>query len=301
MNAGKEHFRFRQANDGSGRAPSLQIQQSWWAMTQIGRPGITTEEKFEMIAEAGYDGILSRFPQGADAASWRALLDHHRFSFGVNALFYPHEDNRDFFKQAADLGALYVTGQVMGYYMPEAEQVAYVEQLYEFAERAGVPFFVETHRMCVTQDLLRSVQLVERLAKLQLTIDLSHYAVAGVIVDNEAPHADYFSRLLSRASSIHGRISNGHQVQIDLGPNGEHPLVPLYEEWWANGMRTWLQEAAPGDVFPFVTELGPADYAIRATSGETGLPGDEISDRWQQALLLQQIGRRAWQRANSPS
>ncbi|MNY54014.1 hypothetical protein D3C86_1898290 [compost metagenome] len=56
-------------------------------------------------------------------------------------------------------------------------------------------------------------------------------------------------------------------------------------------MRYWLQGAKPGDVLPFVCELGPAPYAIK------GADGKELSSRWEQALLLKSIAEACWKRA----
>ena len=53
-------------------------------------------------------------------------------------------------------------------------------------------------------------------------------------------------------------------------------------------MRVWRQAAQPGDVFVFEPELGPPPYS------QTDLQGRQISDRWQQSLLLAELGRRIW-------
>ena len=51
------------------------------------------------------------------------------------------------------------------------------------------------------------------------------------------------------------------------------------------------ERSGPDDVLFFVTELGPPDwYAI------TGADGNELSDRWEEALLLKQHVRRIWER-----
>jgi hypothetical protein len=53
-------------------------------------------------------------------------------------------------------------------------------------------------------------------------------------------------------------------------------------------MAGWLQKAQPGDILPFTCELGPIYYSIPDLSGK------EISDRWQQALIIRRLAEDAW-------
>jgi hypothetical protein len=91
-------------------------------------------------------------------------------------------------------------------------------------------------------------------------------------------------------------VSNGQQVQVDIGPEGTHPMVEHFKRWWTKGMAHWESQARPGDVFPYVCELGPATYSIT-------LPGttQEISDRWQQALVLKKIAEECWESVLQPA
>jgi hypothetical protein len=157
--------------------------------------------------------------------------------------------------------------------------------------------FVETHRGTITQDLIRTAEYVRELASLQLTIDYSHYVVAGELhtVSDEAE--ELLQSLLRHAASIHTRISNGEQVQIDPGVNGDHPMLPHFMRWWESAMRGWLyargREAA---AFPVVIELGPPSYAI--TTDEAGGRKTEISDRWSQSLYLKRLVQQLWEKAS---
>ena len=55
-----------------------------------------------------------------------------------------------------------------------------------------------------------------------------------------------------------------------------------------------LTQKTRGNRGRFVTELGPPNwYAI------TGPDGNELSDRWEDALLLKQHVRRIWERLGS--
>jgi hypothetical protein len=90
-------------------------------------------------------------------------------------------------------------------------------------------------------------------------------------------------------------VSNGEQVQVDIGPKGEHPMVPHFMSWWEKGIGYWLQQAKPGDILPFVIELGPPSYSITLDNYDANRR--EISDRWQQALVLKGLAEQAWKQA----
>ncbi|WP_246321090.1 hypothetical protein [Paenibacillus germinis] len=139
------------------------------------------------------------------------------------------------------------------------------------------------------------MEYVRAIPNLRLTIDLSHYVVAGEMTGESEQAEPFFDELLRRTTAIHARVSNGEQIQVDIGPNAEHPMVPHYMRWWEKGVRNWLQDAQPGDMLPFLPELGPPAYGI--TSDNYAAERLEISDRWEQALLFRQLILDVWQRA----
>ncbi|NHN29889.1 TIM barrel protein [Paenibacillus sp. S3N08] len=259
----------------------------------------TMEEKFEKIAEAGFTGILGALPQPHEAAQWRKLLDQYNLSFGITSFPYKREDLIPILKHAKDFGVQYINSQVMDSFVIDEEAVTLLKELTEEAAAQGVPYFVETHRGRVTQDLLRTVEYVKAIPDLRLTIDLSHYVVAGEMVGSLEKVEPLFDSLLRRTSSIHARVSNGEQVQVDIGPNGEHPMVPSFMRWWIQGITYWLQQAKTSDILPFVIELGPPSYSITTNNFHSNK--QEISDRWQQALVLKSIAEKAWHQAQAQS
>ncbi|MBA2940838.1 sugar phosphate isomerase/epimerase [Paenibacillus sp. CGMCC 1.16610] len=277
----------------------LDVQQSWWAMSGLGNGETewSMEQKFEKLAEAGFTGILGRLPQGEEADKWHRLLQKYGFSFGVQMVPFPRagEDIRVFLQAAKQFGARYINAQVLDQYTVGIEAISGLNGLIQQAEEVGIPFFVETHRGRVTQDLLRTAEYVDALPKLRLTNDLSHYIVGSAIAEEgvDPVTEGLFAKLLQRTSSIHARVSNGNQVQVDIGEHGEHPMVQHFAGWWREGMRYWAQTAAEGDFFPFVCELGPASYAMVREDGK------EISNRWEQALVFKKIAEELWHAIHS--
>jgi hypothetical protein len=94
------------------------------------------------------------------------------------------------------------------------------------------------------------------------------------------------------ARPCHDRIPNGEQVQVNVG-DGTGRLQQVYVKIGAQGMRAWLNDARPGDALPFASELGPPSYAIVDPAGR------EISDRWEQSLVMKRLAEQAWEVASS--
>lgn len=272
---------------GDPSVQRLDVQQSWWAMEGIGDNGRewTVERKFEELAKAGFTGLLGRLPDEREAERWRRLLDEYRFSFGVHAIPFPGRADEllPILRAAKQFGVSYVNVQVKGVYASETAALERLTDIVHAAKEEGVPLFVETHRGRITQDLLRTIRYVRELPELRLTADLSHYVVAGAMEGYCEETENLFDELLQRTFSIHARISNGHQVQVDVREAGTEPMQEHFERWWTKAMDYWLWHAGPGDAFPFVCELGPPCYALSGTN-----------DRYEQSLLLKDLGRRLW-------
>ncbi|WP_246628085.1 sugar phosphate isomerase/epimerase family protein [Paenibacillus oenotherae] len=175
------------ANDGSGRAPRMEIHQAMWALKCYGSEGRewTLEEKLERIAEAGFTGIFGSLPDQAEEKQWRRLLDRYGLSFGLESFPGTSLELSQLLDRAGDFPVLYVNAQVPDAYTTGQEAVARLASLMETADRYKVPFFMETHRGQLTQDLLRTVEYVRELACMRLTIDFSHYVLAGEMYNFE--------------------------------------------------------------------------------------------------------------------
>jgi sugar phosphate isomerase/epimerase len=280
------------ASDGSNRPPRMEIFQAIWAMQDLPSPGRSwgPEEIIERIREAAFAGALATvLDEDADFALVEEL---RRADLLVGVGFQAHEGKsaRSLAERARALGVSFLNVHVLDAFTSEDQAVARIERLYEECDAAGLPLFVETHRGTVTQDLLRTVAYGRQVPRMRYTLDASHYVVAGEVTqpDHAPRFTEALSEIIRRSSSIHARVSNGEQVQVDIG-DGSGALVSAYRYWWTAAYRHWLAEAAPGDFFPFVCELGPTPYAITVPRG-TPLPaGAELSERWAQALVFKRI------------
>lgn len=281
--------------------PKIDIQQSWWAMGNLGENGKewTMEQKFDKIAEAGFTGICGFIPKHEEMDKWHHLLDRYHLNFSGLAFPYNIEDMIETLKLAKQFGRVqYINSQVMDAFVIDGEAVRLLDDLLLVSDEANIPNLIETHRGTVTQDLIRTAAYIKELPHLRLMIDLSHYVVAGEMNGgNEETNAKaevLIDQLLARSAGMHARISNGEQVQIDIGHDGDHPMLNRFTNWWQKGMKHWLQQAESGEVFPFCMELGPPNY-YGITRRDEYKNEIEISDRWQQALLLKRIVAEQWE------
>ena len=293
------------------REPRLEVLMSWWGMNGLGvQNGAgeewSMEEKVRCIAEAGYDGINGMLPEGMEAERWHRLLDQYNLSYSVNAYPKTAEELDVFLCKAKSFGKVnFVNVQVIRPFLVGEQAVQLLADMAELSRSAGIPAYIETHRGTITQDLLRTVEYAQALPGLELTIDFSHYVVAGEMhtVSDEAE--ELLRTLLPRTKSIHARVSNGEQVQIDIPMFGnvdgegaadrefDHPMLKHFQRWWLGGMRSWRHTAHQDEVLPFVCELGPPPYAI-TVRGKDDVQY-EVSDRWTQALWFARVARSLWE------
>jgi sugar phosphate isomerase/epimerase len=155
------------------------------------------------------------------------------------------------------------------------------------AADADVALYFETHRGCITQDLYRTARLVEAIPEMRLTLDVSHYVLAGEQVGPTPAIRELLEPMLDRVEMIHGRISNGQQIQVPVvDPASE--LAGLYRDLWTETMRRWRRRKPAGSTLIFTPELGPPPYAV------TTPEGGEVSNRLEQTEVIWSIAQQAW-------
>lgn len=281
-------------NDGSDAPPRLRVQHSFWGLTGLPMNGEewSVEEKFRRVKEAGFEGVECWLTPEREApirealtqAGLRLALGHHPFTL---------DDAKRCVDQAKRLDADYVFAQPADAFTSPEDAVRLMTDARAYAAEQGVPYFIETHRNTVTETLPQTYELIRRMPEITFTADLSHYFVVGEFYGWEGERLpERLGPILDRTVAIHGRISNGEQVQVDVG-DGSGRLPQVVMEIWSLAMQAWLQDAQPGDVFPFTPELGPPAYAI------THPDGTEFSDRWTQSLVMADLARQAWDRAKA--
>ena len=195
-------------------------------------------QRLRRIAEAGFDGVQTVPPGTAALPRFAAALK--------------------------ESGLTSLNAQVDGYWRDDDWQDARVVELLDLSRRYDLPFFLEVHRHRLTQDIRRTLALVERHPALALCGDFSHYAVMSEL---RAPWPDEWREALHtlarRCGEVHARLNDGQRVQDPLPLVGA-PQREEFFELWRSARRSW-----PGPRFLITTELLPATvgYDTRASTG----------------------------------
>ncbi len=131
---------------------------------------------------------------------------------------------------------------------------------------------------------------------MRLSADLSHYVVDREMMQPiSAAYQSYVGRILERSDSFQGRVANRCQIQLPLNFPQHRAWIDTFLDWWRLGFASWRRRSRDDQDCIFLCELGPRDYAITDANGE------ELSDRWSEALLLKQWAAACWAEAGEAS
>jgi hypothetical protein len=274
-------------------AQKLEVFQSIWAMERRRPDGAewSLEEQVAMVADAGFDGmdIYTFAPEKSRAA--KRLLDDRGLACTVCAFPKSVETFQADIDMALELGGRHLNIIVQIYPMTVAEGVDILGRMLEMGEKAGMPILVETHRDCITTDMLYTLQLMEQLPHMEMCADLSHFVVAREFTW-PVPERDeaWIQQVLDRSVAFQGRVASREQVQVALDFPQHQGWVGKFRQWWEDGMRKWRARMPQDATLNFLVELGPPPYGI------TGRDGYELSDRWQEAQVIMGWVRESWAR-----
>jgi len=273
-------------------AQRFRVLQSLWAMERrrADEAEWPLQTQLAMIRDAGFDGAGVRFVDPAFANEVTSFLRQHGMIWQAQCPTSV-DDLKPVLELAARLGADHVNLQRNVRPQRLEQCIPLLDGWRRLAEEAGIAVHVETHRDRMTTDLFFTLQLLDCFPDLRLTADVSHYLVGREFAwpVDEVNHA-LIHRIQDNAWGIHGRIASREQAQIALGFPQHQGWVALFMEWWEYAIRSWRKRAKPDAVLTFLCELGPPPYAI------TGPDGTELSDRWQDALVMKDMARSLWQR-----
>jgi sugar phosphate isomerase/epimerase len=277
-------------NDGSRNPPRLRVQHSLWSLRRLPMNAAvewTLDEKFARVKAAGFEAVECWLTD-EDEVDVKTALDRHDLRLILGHRPFKRADIDATLQRAVRMRADFVFAQPADAFTLLDDVADLVRHGIEQAGALGIPFFVETHRNNFTETLPQTIQLIERVPDIHLTADLSHFVVVGEFYGWEDEHAaERLAPVLERTSHMHGRISNGEQVQVDVG-DGSGDTAQFFVKLWSIAMKNWLCGAGAGDVFPFASELGPPRYAITLPDGS------EFSDRWEQSLVMKRLAEQAW-------
>lgn len=272
--------------------------QSLWAMERRHTDGFepTLEANIERIADAGYDGVCGQCVDAAQVRKLIPLLRARNLAFTGQAFPQTVDDMKPVLELAVEAGVHHLDVQPDIRPRRVADCVPLLESWMRLAEQVDFPVLIETHRDRMTTDLHFTLDLMDAVPEMQMCADLSHILVGREFAWPVAEeHQVLVRKILDRAGSIHGRVASREQVQVEVSFEHHRPLFDLFLDWWEYGMASWRRRARPNDTFAFVCELGPKPYAI------TGADGNDLTDRWDDALLIRAAAEARWARTRQPA
>lgn len=275
--------------------PRLDVYQSLWAMDpgRGSHDAASTEEQFAQLKSAGFAGAAIHLADSDRESAYKTMPLFRQYELGcvINAFPASMDDVLPVLQMAREFDAVVVNiiAQVIPSSVEEASLM--VQDWMEEADKENVNIEFETHRNSVTNDLGYTTRLLEAVPNMKLGVDLSHYVVDREfdlpLSDEEAELVD---KILRRADAFQGRISSAQQIQLQLEFPQHQKWVVQFLDWWETGFRYWRKRSGVDDTLIFQTELAPPEYAM------TGPDGMEMSNRWEEAIIMKGWVEDLWKR-----
>lgn len=272
-------------NDGSQAEPYLRMDMNYGTMKDLPAyqevPRGDARALHRAIQAAGYVGI-----QDGDPAICRDLDIPKTVGARVDTLGVIGDRAQEWKDAGYECGTLHLAYGIE----PDDVVDALVDEVLETSARVGIPLYIETHRATITQDIFRTVQLVERRPEIRFNGDFSHWYTGCEMWNGDfAAKLDFLAPVFERVRFLHGRIGNPSHIQVDIGDGTDRPYVDHFRTMWTRAFAGFLASAGPGDYIVFAPELlRPSIYYARELPDANGVLREE-SNRWEQALVLRGI------------
>lgn len=292
-------------NDGSANPPRLRRDINLGTLAELPRASTgwcaTHAEQLALLKADGHEAVQIWQPTREAAGAAR---DAGLAVTGICRALVPAEVDA-IVREQRDLGCEITTLHVGNSFETDAEMDALAAAVLEASARHGHPLYVETHRGTMTQDLRRTLDLVERWPALRFNADLSHWYTGHELTYGGEFHdrAQRLAPVFERVRFLHARVGNPGCIQTGLDDPGDY--LSHFRWMWQRCFEGFVRGAGPGDYLSFNAELLPqkmgADFWLHYAQPRTDLAGDrfngEPSDRYADAGRLWQIAGECFEAA----
>lgn len=270
-------------NDGTDDAPRLLAGISFLTPAEL--PDWSTgprgdrAEVYQALKESGYEAIQTLEPQAA--------IDAGLVPTGLMRIFDDVDQMREQATRWRDAGCDCTTVQLGTGFESDDEMVRLAEAVLEIASDLNHPIYLETHRATMTQDIKRTLDLVERLPELRFNGDFGHWYIGHELTYGDMDMKfDKMRPVFERTRFMHLRVSSNAFGQLTASDPAESHHLDYYRRMWTASFVGFLKSAAPGDYFAVHSELLPARACYpKMVPGPDGVPREE-SDRWTESAFL---------------
>lgn len=286
-------------NDGTRDAPKLRVYLNMDNLADLPGwsvwGGLQGPARFQRLAADGFEGVQLT----DDAPPPEGCLPY----CGLDRINRPEEADPIAAKHRAR-GDQCLTVHAGWGTEDDDEMDRLVEAILRASEKHRLPIFIETHRATITQDMWRTVRLTERFPEIRFNGDFSHYYCGQEMkYGGTAAKIAFLQPVFERVGFMHGRVASPGCIQAPVArpfhqrpphATGETDYQAEFRQIWTAAMRGFLTRARPGDVLIFAPELlSGLHYYARQFPGPDGRFREE-TDRYEQALLLQDLARVCW-------
>jgi hypothetical protein len=243
-----------------------------------------TAEIYAAVRDAGYETIQTLEPKAAVAAGLTPS--------GIARIFDDMGKMREVACYWRDAGCDCTTVQLGTGFESDDEMARLAEALLEIAETEKHPLYLETHRATTTQDIKRTLDLVERFPELRFNGDFAHWYIG-----HELPYGDMamkFDRMhavFERTRFLHLRVASGAFGQVQASDPAEAPHLDFYRQMWTAAFDGFLATAKPGDYIAALPELLPPRTGYPMMVPDAGGAPREACDRWNESAFLISVAR----------
>ena len=269
--------------------PDLNLATTWSLPAWSTGPRGDEQVVLEAALEAGYRGIQGANPRRCrDLGLVPTTFDLQPVPGGL----------AEKARRWADLGFACCTLMLGTGLESDDEAARLVEEVLEAGADSRLPLYVETHRATVTQDLWRTVQLVDRFPELRFNGDFSHwYTGLDLAFGDFDARLEFAAPVLDRVRYLHGRVASSGCIQVDVGDGSSdgEPPVTHFKQMWTRAFTGFLANVADDPCPPtdlavgFAPELLPPEVGYaRLVPGFDGEPREE-GDRWTQGMVLTRL------------
>jgi hypothetical protein len=222
----------RNCNDGLNKKPYLRIDININTIEDLPsfskRPKGGPEERHLAIKDGEYEGI-----QDGDLALCRKLGLGITAHARINSTGILEAHVKGWKENGYDCSTLHV-----GWGMEsDKEMDSMVREIIDLSHKYDYPLYIETHRATITQDLYRTVKMVERFPEIRFNGDFSHwYTGQEMVYGGIASKLDFIRPVVERVRYMHFRNENREHEEGDRWEQAKF-LVELAKLSWGDALK----------------------------------------------------------------
>jgi hypothetical protein len=282
-------------NDGSDNAPRLVAGISFLTPAELPEwssgPRGDRAHVYAAVKAAGYEAIQTLEPAAA--------IDAGLIPTGLMRIFDDVQQMREQAMHWRDVGCDCSTVQLGTGFEDDDEMLRLAEAVVGIASELNHPIYLETHRATMTQDIKRTLDLVDCLPELRFNGDFGHWYIGHELTYGDMDMKfDKMRPVFERTRFMHLRVSSNAFGQLTASDPAEARHLDYYKRMWTASFEGFLRAAKPGDYFAVHPELLPARaFYPKMVPGPDGELREE-SDRWTESAFLIDVARACFDEAH---